>query len=69
MKTNGYLNMDDSKARVVKPKIALHVWSNPHSNTLIAIEGKKGNIVKHLPDYEQGVNQRQDLTNLPVNLF
>jgi hypothetical protein len=40
MNGNVYLNMDNSKVESVRPKIGLHVWSDPHLNTLVAITGE-----------------------------
>jgi hypothetical protein len=61
--------MDNSKAKSVRPKIVLHVWSNPHLNTLVAMTNRNSNIVKAPQDYAKDVKPRPDLTSKPVNFF
>lgn len=53
--------MDNSKAKRATPKIGLHVWSDPHLNTLVAITKRNSNLVKTLQDYATHVKQWQDL--------
>lgn len=43
--------MDNSKVQMLNPKISLHIWSNPHSNTGIAIIVKNNTFVKLAQDY------------------
>ena len=54
--------MDNSKEQTIKPKIALHVWSNPYLNTLAVMTSRNSNIVKTPQDYTENVNLWQDLT-------
>jgi hypothetical protein len=61
--------MDNSKENKTKPKTALHVWSNPHLNTLVVMTHRNSNIVKTSQDYTENVNLCQDLTLKPVNFF
>jgi hypothetical protein len=61
--------MDNSKEHRTKPKIALHVWSNPHLNTLVVMTSRNSLIVKTPQDYTQYVKLWQDLTSKPVSFF